>query len=66
MFIIFSLPLFLFEGLPPHVYLKPSAITDVNCPPGYQCLPRHRLEQSQQEVADAQSRPWAPCLVCAH
>lgn len=44
--------LFSFEGLwgylpPPCVPLKPSAITDVNCPRGCQSLPRHHLEQTE-------------------
>lgn len=52
MFLIFSLPLFLFEGLwrclpPSCASLKPSAVTDVNHPQGYQSLPRHHLEQTE-------------------
>lgn len=53
-FIIFLLFLFLFGRPwgrsggppPPCVSLKQSTIIDVNCPHGYQCLPRQHLEQT--------------------
>lgn len=71
-FIIFLLVLFLFGGalgvLPP-----PLCVFKIEY--NHRCKLSSRLPapaeaafrtSSRQEAADAQSRPWAPCPVCAH